>query len=261
GGMENASCIFYEETTASFSQTVESLLAHEIAHQWFGDMASEKSFAHLWLSEGFATYLTHIYIESKYGTDSMDHELQNDRQQVINFANRCNRPVVDSVSPLMNLLNANSYQKGSWVLHMLRCESGDSIFHEIIRAYYEKYKGGNADTRDFEAVAKEVSKKSLNNFFDQWLYKPCIPDLKITWQYLENEKKISLTVEQEQKAEIFQFPLNIKIITSPDQAAVRKIEVSQKKQTFVLPVSSKPVLVVADPFTALLFEGEINEIK
>src|SRR5258706_1354292 len=76
GGMENASAIFYEQLSASSDDNVESLMAHEIAHQWFGDMASEKSFPHLWLSEGFATYLTHIYIESEYGKDSLNTEMK-----------------------------------------------------------------------------------------------------------------------------------------------------------------------------------------
>ena len=101
GGMENASAIFYSEGSVS-SQSVEGLFAHEITHQWFGDMASEKSFPHLWLSEGFATYLTHIYMESKYGTDSMNKEMQIDRKQIIAFVKKSNRPVVDSVSALMN---------------------------------------------------------------------------------------------------------------------------------------------------------------
>jgi aminopeptidase N len=114
GGMENASAIFYEETSAALYQNVESLLAHEIVHQWFGDMASEKSFPHLWLSEGFATYLTHIYIESKYGTDSLNNEMKNDRDAIIGFVKESSKPVVDSISPLMDLLNANSYQKGGW---------------------------------------------------------------------------------------------------------------------------------------------------
>ena len=112
GGMENASAIFYHENSVDGRRDQETLFAHEIAHQWFGDMATEKSFAHLWLSEGFATYLAHIYVESKYGTDSLNGEMKNDRREIINFAEQSNRPVVDSVSPYMELLNTNSYQKG-----------------------------------------------------------------------------------------------------------------------------------------------------
>src|SRR5579875_2412159 len=135
-------------------------------------MASEKSFAHLWLSEGFATYLTDYYIENKYGKDSANKRLQKERQQVIAFDENNNHAVVDSTTDLMSLLNPNSYQKGAWVLHMLRNEVGDVIFQKILQTYYQQYKGSNAETRDFESVAEKVSGKDLKWFFDEWLYQP-----------------------------------------------------------------------------------------
>jgi aminopeptidase N len=261
GGMENASCIFYEESSASSPQGAENLLAHEISHQWFGDMASEKTFAHLWLSEGFATYLTHLYIANKYGIDSMNNEMKADRQQVISFAKRSGHPVVDSISQPRFLLNPNSYQRGSWVLHMLHRQLGDSVFQKIIRSYYEEYKGKNANTRDFESVAEEVSGKNLKTFFDQWLYNPAIPFLKIGWHYSDPEKTIHLTVEQLQSSRAFEFPLEILINTNPDDSMIHTFYIDRKEQTFILPVSSKPVSVIADPFTSLLFEGITKEIN
>lgn len=261
GGMENASAIFYDERSASSSKTVESLLAHEIAHQWFGDMASEKSFAHLWLSEGFATYLTHIYIESKYGKDSMNREMQKDRKEVIDFAKYSSHSVVDSVSSLIGLLNPNSYQKGSWVLHMLHRELGDSIFHTIIRAYYEKYKGKNADTRDFEAVAEEVSKKNLDTFFNQWLYTPGIPQLHVSWKYLNNEKTISVKVDQVQNRYVYVFPLEILFKYSSGKSLVKKIYISKQSEVFDIPLTSKPEEIRLDPNTSLLFESSQEDLK
>ncbi|MER3463248.1 MAG: hypothetical protein C4329_01270 [Chitinophagaceae bacterium] len=152
GGMENASCIFYAEDLVTGDRKHEDVIAHEIAHQWFGDMASEKSFAHLWLSEGFATYFTDLWFEHKYGKEAANKRLEKERKEVIAFANKSNHAVVDSTENLMSLLNANSYQKGAWVLHMLRNEVGDRTFQRIIQAYYNQYKGSNAETRDFEAV-------------------------------------------------------------------------------------------------------------
>ncbi|MDB5207395.1 MAG: family metallopeptidase, partial [Flavisolibacter sp.] len=157
GGMENASAIFYAESSVTGDRSSEDLMAHEIAHQWFGDMASEKSFAHVWLSEGFATYFTNLYWKAKYGKDAMIRRLQKDREEVILFAKTSTHAVVDSTKDLMSLLNANSYQKGGWVLHMLRSEVGDTTFQKIIQSYYNQYKGSNADTRDFEAVAEKIS--------------------------------------------------------------------------------------------------------
>lgn len=256
GGMENASAIFYHERTASALYSQESLMAHEIAHQWFGDMATEKSFPHLWLSEGFATYMTHIYMESKYGTDSMNKQMIEDRDQVIVFSKQNHHAVVDSVSPFRDLLNPNSYQKGSWVLHMLRRELGDPVFHKIIRSYYEKYKGKNADTKDFENVAEEVSGKKLDTFFYQWLYLPDIPQLKMSWQYIEKEKKISLKVEQVQKGFVFSIPLEIRL-NSGRKSQIKKIYVTQSMETFTIALEESPLQIELDPNTSLLF----TEIK
>ncbi|HKB43163.1 MAG TPA: M1 family aminopeptidase, partial [Chitinophagaceae bacterium] len=258
GGMENASAIFYSEGTVTGKSENESLMAHEITHQWFGDMVTEKSFAHLWLSEGFATYFAHIYIESKYGTDSLNKEMQKDRNEVIEFAKAWDKPIVDSVSPYMQLLNVNSYQKGSWILHMLRRQLGDSVFHQIIRSYYNTYKGKNADTKDFEKIAEKISGKNLDVFFREWLYTPGLPHLKISWKYLPKEKKISIKVDQLQ-TELFQFPLDIAITNT--KSKIEKLVISKRSETFIFPVKDKPLKLLADPFTSLLFDGSMMQIK
>lgn len=251
GGMENASAIFYYENSVNGQKNHESLFAHEIAHQWFGDMATEKSFAHVWLSEGFASYLTHIFIESKYGTDSLNGEMKNDRQQVINFSKVNKQPIVDSVSPLMELLNTNSYQKGSWILHMLRRELSDIVFRQCVRKYYATYAGKNADTRDLQKIFEEVSGKDLSVFFDQWLYKSGIPKLDICWTYSESEKKITVTITQLQK-DIFQFPLDIESTTVQVTEAVKIVEI---------PADEKPATLKVDPNVSLLFEATVSEIR
>jgi aminopeptidase N len=258
GGMENAGAIFYSEDSVTGKNEDERLLAHEITHQWFGDMATEKSFAHLWLSEGFATYFTHIYIESKYGTDRLNNEMQTDRNEVIEFAKVFDRPVVDFITPWKGLLNTNSYEKGSWILHMLRRQLGDSVFHQIIRSYYNTYKGKNADTEDFKNIAEKVSGKNLETFFRQWLFTPGVPQLEINWTYLPKEKKISVKVIQLQ-TELFQFPFDIAITTT--KSKIEKIMISKRSETFTFPVKDKPAKVLADPFTSLLFEGIVTELK
>lgn len=252
GGMENASAIFYNEDSIA-KDNIEGLLAHEIAHQWFGDMTTEKEFSHLWLSEGFATYLADVYLESKYGPASLDSRLREEREIAINFAKVWGKPVVDSVSSLMRLLNPNSYEKGGWILHMLRREMGDSTFRIFIRTYYDRFKGKNADTEDLQKVAEEISGKNLEQFFKQWLYTPGIPQINIQWRYSEKDKNLFITVVQEQKQAIFQFPLEIKLETSKDPEVVR-LHVSQKSETFTIPVASTVHYVDPDPNTSLLFE-------
>lgn len=265
GGMENASCIFYYEASAEENRSMEDLLAHEIAHQWFGDMASEKSFPHLWLSEGFATYFTDIYLESKYGTDSMNRRLMDERKKVIDFTKRFTKPVVDSVSPLMNLLNANSYQKGGWILHMLRRQMGDSTFQTFIRTYYDHYKGANANTNDLEQIAEEVSHKDLHAFFKQWLYTPGIPQLNIRWKYDEQNKKVLVTVNQTQKEGAFQsdsyrIPLQIKTEGS-DISNITTLNITKPSETFSLPASSVVNNIIVDPNTNLLFDGRVEKMN
>ena len=260
GGMENAGAIFYSEFSVSGQQQEEELLSHEIVHQWFGNMATEKSFAHFWLSEGFATYLTHVYIESKYGTDSLAKEMSADREKVIEFVKRSRRPVVDSTPDYMQLLNANSYQKGSWVLHMLRRQLGDSIFHQSIRQYYATFAGKNAETKDLQKIFETVSGKKLSQFFKQWLFTPENPSLDITWKFDSNKKEIHLHIKQLQ-VNNFQFPLTISWISQSGAVTNNTVSIEKKESDFVFPLSEKPKNMIADPFTSLLIERKVNELK
>jgi aminopeptidase N len=259
GGMENAGAIFYHENSATAIDGAESLVAHEIAHQWFGDMVSEKSFPHLWLSEGFATYLEHLYKEWKYGHEKFIEQMKLEREQVISFSKESGKPVVDSLSPVKSLLNANSYQKGSWVLHMLRCQLGDTVFQKIIQQFYETFEGKNADTRDFQMVAEKISGKKLEQFFDQWLYSPLIPDLSILWSYSAAKKTIYVTIRQNQT--LFSFPLDILITDKSGKPIIKKLSISKKEEKFSFPLLAKPSSIEADPFTSLLFSGIIREIR
>lgn len=260
GGMENAGAIFYFENSVTGKREEEALIAHEIVHQWFGDMATEKSFAHLWLSEGFATYLTHVYLESKYGTDSLKSRMKADRETVIDFVNSSQKRVVDFSTDYMQLLNANSYQKGGWVLHMLRRQLGDSVFHKAIRQYYATYAGKNADSKDLQTIFETISGKNLNVFFDQWLHTPENPKLNITWKYQAKEKSVAITVEQLQ-SKIFEFPLEIAIGDTSAKKQIKKINVTKKVETFNFPVSSSSISISVDTNTSLLFEGTVTAIK
>jgi aminopeptidase N len=256
GGMENASAIFYDEERITGEGKDEDLVAHEIAHQWFGDMASEKQFSHLWLSEGFATYLTDIFTEKKYGRDSAAKRMQKEREQVIHFAEKNNMPVVDTVSSLMNLLNPNSYQKGGWILHMLRKETGDSVFRKILQTYYNTYKSSNADSRDFEAVVENVTNKNWKSFFDQWLYVPGIPSIRVQWKTDSN--RLFVTVNQTTK-NIYEFPLTIGYNLPNGQLLYKKLRIAKKSEVFELPVTVKPTDLVLDPLTDLLFKGTVSK--
>jgi aminopeptidase N len=252
GGMENASAIFYAENTVTGTQKSEDLVAHEIAHQWFGNTVTEKSFTHLWLSEGFASYMTDLYIENKYGRDSFVKRLQKERKEVVPFARENKTAVVDSTTAFMDLLNPNSYQKGAWVLHMLRTETGDSTFRKIIRTYFNQYNDKNADTRDFQQVAEAVSGKDLSAFFNQWLYRAGIPRLSGQWKGDAREVKIELL---QHSAQPFEFPLEILLTLADGMKKTERFTITEKETKIKLELPSRPVSVQLDPGTQLLFEA------
>lgn len=255
GGLENANTIFYSENSVSGTGKSESLIAHEIAHQWFGNHATEKTFAHLWLSEGFATYMTILYFEKMYGRDTALHMLREDRDQVIAFARSSNRPVVDSLErDYMSLLNANSYQKGSFILHMLRQELGDSLFRQALRNYYRRFANGVAGTEDFRSVIEQCAGRSFENFFRQWLYNPGIPNLDIRWKYIPASRAVEIVVEQEQ-ANLFEFPLEISLDGSPPQ----KFHLQQRAVTLRIPMEKAPRTLQVDPGVKLLFTAQVSE--
>ena len=262
GGMENANAIFYSENSINGKRTSETLLAHEIAHQWFGDMATEKSFPHVWLSEGFATYMTIMYMENKYGKDTAVKMLKEDRKQVEVFAKRDDRSIVDSTTKnYMDLLNVNSYQKGGWVLHMLRRQLGDSLFRKAIRTYYSAYAGKNADTDDLRKIFEQVSGKDLKTFFQQWLYMPGVPGLEVMWWLDGKTKKMNISVNQLQKNAVFKFPLEIVLQSSSGSSRTEKLNITKQKETFIFSANEKPQRITLDPNTSLLFYGTVAEAK
>ena len=251
GGLENAGCIFYSENSVTGKGKAEKLIAHEVAHQWFGNCVTEGDWHHIWLSEGFATYLTSVYLEKNYGAEQLTLELKSDRERVLKYFLKSPSPVIDTTNiSLMRLLNANSYQKGAWVLHTLRHELGDDIFWKGMRSFYEKYKNKNALTDDFERVMEELSGKDLSGFFHQWLYIPGQPDLKITARPSQREESTEIVIEQTQPS-LFNFPLEL-LINSQDGIFRENIRVSERISTITLK-SGKINEIVPDPDVKLLF--------
>lgn len=256
GGMENAGNIFYYENSVNGLGKIENLIAHEIVHQWFGNSATEKDWPHAWLSEGFATYLTHVYVGSRYGLEKMNQGLIADRHEVIRYWHQIHLPIVnyDLVTyPQVSgpLLSTNTYQKAGWVLHMLRNELGNNVFWQALRKYYTDFRDSIAGTSDFQKVVEEVSGKDLQPFFNQWLYGEGQPVLEGGWQYANGNVKIEIT--QVQKIP-FTFPLEIGLVYGKE-IIVKSVNINspQNSFTFFTPIPDK---VIIDPNTWLLFEGD-----
>ncbi len=253
GGMENAGNIFYYENSVNGKAQVENLIAHEVAHQWFGNSVTEKNWEDIWLSEGFATYLTDLFIEHKYGKEKLKERMKMERKKVIRYNTHIQNPIVYKEENLMKLLNPNSYEKGAWVLHMLRNKIGDQKFFELLTKYYKKYKNKNASTGDFIELAEKVSKQNLKNFFNEWLYKPGIPIFKIDKQ-IQNK---TLILHISQQASLFKFNLPIYIHTKKENKKML-LPINKKENTFYIPLkSTKNLELLIDPEIQLLYK-QIN---
>jgi aminopeptidase N len=263
GGMENAGAIFYHENAVTGTRQNERLLAHEIAHQWFGNAVTEEDWHHLWLSEGFATYLTDLYTEAKHGREAMKAFMAKEKDQVLAFhKSRPNAAIVDTtVTDPNELLNANSYQKGAWVLHMLRYTVGDEAFREGLKRFYETYRNGNAVTDDFQRIMEEVSGQNLGWFFEQWVYQPGFPVLDVTWTYDKSAKTLTVVVEQVQKGkEALRLPLEL-LIEKAGKGGDRLelLQIDDREEHFTIQLDEEPAAVVVDPNAWLLMEYSIRK--
>jgi aminopeptidase N len=195
-------------------------------------------------------------MENKYGKDTAVYMLQEDREQVIR-SSATKRAIVDETPNYMDLLNSNSYQKGGWVLHMLRQQLGDDVFHKAIRAYYKEYANSNADTRDLQKVFEQVSGKDLSVFFDQWLYRPGIPNLGITWGYNEKTKKTWIEVKQLQEND-FAFTLPVKLITKSGKGSIENIDIRNRFTHIEIDGDTQDL--IDDPETTLLFQRTLSRV-
>lgn len=263
GGMENASCIFYYEASARGSRPIESLIAHEIAHQWFGNSATEKDWAHIWLSEGFATYMTHVYNEQKYGRKKLTKRMKTDKLKVVKYARQTKKPIIAPLPANLNsLLDANAYQKGGWVLHMLRYILGDRDFWAGIRNYYKTYRNKNALSVDLQRVMEQTSGKKLDWFFRQWLYQPGQPKLSVKWKYDISSQMLVLSVDQVQNEAygVFEMPLEIGIrFKKSSKTILKKVQLKkQKKQIIKISLAQPPAQLILDPNAWILMNTTVT---
>ncbi len=261
GGMENASNIFYSENSVRGDRSSEGLLAHEIVHQWFGDSASELDWYHIWLSEGFATYFTHTYMDHRYGRERMVSRLKKDINAIKRtFKYKPGRTLVDpKIQDLNQLLDPISYEMGGWVLHMLRKECGEEAFWKGIRTYYERFKFSNALSSDFQAVMEKSSGLDLAWFFDQWLNRSGIPRVEASWSYDASSKQLQVLIKQDVKTPYI-LPLELAVRDAQAQLhPLQSIRLSKQKERFVLDCPVSPVDMVLDPHTWLLIEAQVKK--
>jgi aminopeptidase N len=277
GGMENSSAIVFPGSLFNerASQTMSArfgirrqlldVTAHEIAHQWFGDSVTEETWADLWLSEGFATYFAGLFIEQADGRDDFRAYMRGQADTYFVFEREHRIPLHDTETPeLFALLNGNNYQKGAWVLHMLRGLLGDTIFMRGIRAYYEAHKEGNATAEDLRAAMEKASGQDLREFFTRWVYKSGHPRYEAAWSWAETGQQggtVTITLNQMQRDEAFLMPLTVEF-RLPDGTTKRELLRPTGKESLArFTLARRPTNVTLDPDEFLLKELSMRESR
>ena len=260
GGMEAASAILYSESSVSGKKDPRwrNVVIHEIAHQWFGNAVTEFDWDDVWLSEGFATYFTLVYLEHSAGHDEFVRGLIKSREQIISYLSKNpDSPIVhNNLNDMSKVTSALTYQKGAWVLHMLRHKVGEVNFQRGIRSYYKKYFNGNATTNDFRQEMEQASGMDLMAFFKQWLNCDGLPNIKARWKWDPKTKELLVTVSQKQSLP-FSFPLEFGIRSEDQNIQILKAAVDKSESSFSFPMEKRPLSVSLDPQTKLLGVFEV----
>ncbi len=264
GGMETSSAIFYAENiiNGKKEERVVHVVIHELAHQWFGNAVTETTWNDAWLSEGFATFFTLLFIENAYGYDKYVSGLQNARKSVYRYAEKDpNFSIVSSRTAETDPVTSTiTYQKGAWVLHMLRELIGKDNFKKGIQSYYKKFMNSNATTNDFIHEMEKASGKKLGVFFRQWLNRPENLVLKGNWKYDDQKKQVVITLDQSHAGEyLFDVPVEIGIYKAGgNNPEIMKFRLDKKQNIYKIRLRGAPEKVVIDPATLLLAQIDFS---
>jgi aminopeptidase N len=254
GGTEHASAIFYGESGLRAAPAT-GLVAHEIAHQWFGNSVTETDWDEVWLSEGFATYFTLLFTEHTAGRDAFVTGLKNNRTRAL--AAEKSLPgiavVHDNLADMSKVLSPLVYQKAGWVLHMLRGTIGTDAFWQGIREYYRRHRDASATGDDLRRVMEDAARQDLKWFFDQWLRRPVSPSFDGTWQYDAAAKVIRVELAQTQSGEPYHLQVQLGVVATAGQPArIERVEMKERRGSFTIPAAAEPADVTFDPDTWLL---------
>ncbi|HEX8175315.1 MAG TPA: M1 family aminopeptidase [Pyrinomonadaceae bacterium] len=259
GGMENITATTQADTEILSgpddepSDGADNLVSHELSHSWFGNIATAKDWANLWVNEGFATFFEAAYKEHAAGRDAYMEEMDGNASAYFSEDSyQYRRPIVSNryLKPV-DLFDATLYKKGGVVVHMLREVVGDDVFWKALNAYLNEFKYQNTEARDVQRVFERVSGKNLDWFFDQWLYKAGYPELRVRQSYNPQTRQLALDVEQTQTPDaltpsVFRLPgIEIEIGTTRGRKTER-IDVTKRSERFTFTLDSRPRMVVFD---------------
>ena len=268
GGMESATAIFYSDVSVTGDRSVRwrNVVIHEVAHQWFGNCVTEYDWDDVWLSEGFATYFTLMFREHAYGRDDFVNGLNDAKRLVYNHykTDKESSIVHNNLKDMKDVLTYSlQYQKGAWVLHMLRNYVGEDNFRKGIRNYYKKYYNSTTTTNQFKTEMEVVSGMNLDTFFDQWLYKGGNMVLDGNWKFDEKKGRIEVNLNQVQNdGYLFEMPVELGIsYNDKNLEKIQTVKLEKEKGRFYIASDSKPISIKIDPNTKLLAIWDFSEIK
>ena len=272
GGMENTSATTQTDLTlhddrAHQDFSSDPLVAHELAHQWFGDLITCRDWSHGWLNEGFATYYEALFTEEDKSRDEFIYEMyQNAEGYFGEDSGRYRRPIVCRVyhEPI-DLFDRHLYEKGGLVLHMLRYQLGDDLWWKAMHHYLETNKGKNVITPDLERAIEEATGLNMERFFDQWVYKAGFPQFEVGYSYDDKTRTAKVTVKQTQEetteTPLFAVPVDLVFTGEGDQRETFRVEIEEKEHNFYFRLGFKPSFVSFDPDNHILKTLEFQKPK
>jgi aminopeptidase N len=253
---------------AALDMDMVPVVAHELAHQWFGDLVTCRDWPNGWLNEGFATYFEELWNEHDHGNDHFKYSMHNVKAGYQEEDHHYRRPIVYHVyhSDGFELFDGHMYNKGAWVLHMLRHQLGEASFRRAIKAYLERYREKEVITADLERTFEEMTGRSLARFFQQWVYSGGYPEFEVNYVWDNEHSMAKIKIKQAQKVDdltpCFVTPVDLSFtIPTSDEAAkdeqttethtlsmqVIVGEDGQVEQSFYVPLEREPILVRFDP--------------
>jgi len=260
GGMENTSLTILTEGTL-FSDDFEnirssrSLNSHEMAHQWFGDYVTCKDWSHLWLNEGFATYYEKLHDKHMNGDDAFKYNLYTTARSILRQTSEQRPTVYNLFDNEGEQFDYRNYAKGGWVLHMLRNRLGEDLYRKCVKTYLDKFAFDSTVTEDLIRVIEEVSGRSYDQFFDEWVMQGRFPELKVSYSWSQKDKLAKVSVKQTQEelnnVKVYHFPATIRFIVD-GKSIDKQVEIDSEQHDFYFPLNGKAQIVRFDPQYSLL---------